>query len=145
MSHFMSSMPAAGLIEMPPVSKVTPLPTKATGWSFSPPPFHCMTSSLDSRTLPWPTPSSEPMPRSRMASSPSTSTSTPSSRRASPWAARVSGYMTLGGSETRSRVRNTPSASLSSGLNALRAAAASGPPTVRPESVGFCSAFSLVR
>jgi hypothetical protein len=28
MSHFMSSMPAAGLIEMPPVSKhVTPLPT----------------------------------------------------------------------------------------------------------------------
>ena len=31
MSHFMSSMPAAGLIEMPPVSKVTPLPTKATG------------------------------------------------------------------------------------------------------------------
>ena len=31
MSHFMSSMPSAGLIEMPPVSKVTPLPTKATG------------------------------------------------------------------------------------------------------------------
>ena len=31
MSPFMSSMPAAGLIEMPPVSKQTPLPTKATG------------------------------------------------------------------------------------------------------------------
>ena len=31
MSHFMSSMPAAGLIEMPPVSKVTPLPIKASG------------------------------------------------------------------------------------------------------------------
>ena len=31
MSHFMSSMPWAGLIEMPPVSKVTPLPTKAMG------------------------------------------------------------------------------------------------------------------
>ena len=31
MSPFMSSMPAAGLIEMPPVSKVTPLPTKTTG------------------------------------------------------------------------------------------------------------------
>ena len=31
MSHFMSPMPAAGLIEMPPVSKVTPLPTKASG------------------------------------------------------------------------------------------------------------------
>ena len=31
MSPFMSSMPPAGLIEMPPVSKQTPLPTKATG------------------------------------------------------------------------------------------------------------------
>ena len=31
MSPFMSSMPAAPLIEMPPVSKVTPLPMKATG------------------------------------------------------------------------------------------------------------------
>ena len=33
MSPFMSSMPAAGLIEMPPVSKQTPLPMKATGAS----------------------------------------------------------------------------------------------------------------
>ena len=31
MSHFISSMPAAGLIEMPPLSKVTPLPIKASG------------------------------------------------------------------------------------------------------------------
>ena len=31
MSHFMSPMPAAGLIEMPPVSNVTPFPTKAIG------------------------------------------------------------------------------------------------------------------
>ena len=27
MSYFIFSMPSAGLIEMPPVSKVTPLPT----------------------------------------------------------------------------------------------------------------------
>jgi hypothetical protein len=27
----MSSIPEAGLMEMPPVSKVTPLPTKASG------------------------------------------------------------------------------------------------------------------
>ena len=40
MSHFIASMPAAGLIEMPPVSKVTPLPTKAIGWPPLPPPFH---------------------------------------------------------------------------------------------------------
>ena len=31
MSPFMSSMLPAGLMEMPPVSKQTPLPTKATG------------------------------------------------------------------------------------------------------------------
>ena len=39
MSMVMSSMPAAGLMEMPPVSKTTPLPTSASGAS-SPPPFH---------------------------------------------------------------------------------------------------------
>ena len=39
MSHFIASMPAAGLIEMPPVSKVTPLPTKAVGAPPSSPPF----------------------------------------------------------------------------------------------------------
>ena len=33
MSHFIASMFWAGLIEMPPVSKVTPLPMKATGGS----------------------------------------------------------------------------------------------------------------
>ena len=33
MSHFMSSMPWAGLIEMPPVSKQMPLPTSASGAS----------------------------------------------------------------------------------------------------------------
>ncbi len=35
MSPFMSSMPPAGLIEMPPVSKTTPLPTKQTGLAAS--------------------------------------------------------------------------------------------------------------
>ena len=44
MSPFMSSMPAAGLIELPPVSNTTPLPTKATGLSLALPPFHCMTT-----------------------------------------------------------------------------------------------------
>ena len=42
MSPFMSSMPAAGLIEMPPVSKHTPLPMKATGASLFLPPFQRM-------------------------------------------------------------------------------------------------------
>ena len=47
MSPFMSSMPAAGLSEMPPVSKVTPLPTKAIGSPpLAPAPFHCMTDDV---------------------------------------------------------------------------------------------------
>ena len=44
MSPFMSSMPPAGLIEMPPVSKQTPLPMKATGVSPFLPPFQRMTT-----------------------------------------------------------------------------------------------------
>ena len=57
MSHFMSSMPAAGLIEMPPVSKVTPLPMKASGASFALPPFHSITTMRASWEDPWATPS----------------------------------------------------------------------------------------
>ena len=38
MSNFISSISAAGLIEMPPVSNVMPLPTSTTGFaSFAPP------------------------------------------------------------------------------------------------------------
>ena len=37
MSIFISCIPAPGLSEMPPVSKVTPLPTKATGAPAPPP------------------------------------------------------------------------------------------------------------
>ncbi len=62
MSHFISSMPAAGLIEMPPVSKVTPLPTKATGFSPGLPPFHLIASSRAGLLEPCATPSSAPMP-----------------------------------------------------------------------------------
>ena len=63
---------------MPPVSKQTPLPTKAIGWA-SPalPPFHLITASWLSRTLPWPTPSSVPMPSFSISASPRISTSRP--------------------------------------------------------------------
>ena len=44
MSPFMSSMPDAGLIEMPPVSKHTPLPMNATGGVPFLPPFQRMTT-----------------------------------------------------------------------------------------------------
>ena len=46
-SHFMSSMPGPGLIEMPPESKQTPLPMSATGALPSLPPFHCITTTFD--------------------------------------------------------------------------------------------------
>ena len=38
MSNFMSSIFAAGLMEMPPASKVSPFPTSTNGGSPSPPP-----------------------------------------------------------------------------------------------------------
>ena len=39
MSNFISSISAAGLSEMPPVSKVIPLPTSTTGFAFFAPPW----------------------------------------------------------------------------------------------------------
>ena len=62
MSPFMSSMLAAGLIEMPPVSKHTPLPMKATGASPFLPPFQRMMTTRLSRSEPCPTPSNARMP-----------------------------------------------------------------------------------
>ncbi|MCY1529762.1 hypothetical protein D9M68_649270 [compost metagenome] len=38
MSYFISSMPSPGLSEMPPVSKVMPLPTSTTGACLAPAP-----------------------------------------------------------------------------------------------------------
>ncbi len=77
MSPFMSSILAAGLIEMPPVSKHTPLPMKASGASFFLPPFQRMTTTRLSRAEPWPTPSSAFMPSFLSSLRPSTSTVTP--------------------------------------------------------------------
>ena len=78
MSPFMSSMPAPGFSEMPPVSKVTPLPMKATGSSLLPAPFQRITTTRLSRREPCPTPSSARMPIFFRSFSSSTSTSTPS-------------------------------------------------------------------
>ena len=40
MSNFISSISGAGLSEMPPVSKVMPLPTSTTGFSSALPPVY---------------------------------------------------------------------------------------------------------
>ena len=78
MSPFMSSMPAAGLIEMPPVSKTTPLPMKASGLArFDLAPCHCMTATRAGRTLPCATDSSVFILSSFSASTSRISTSRP--------------------------------------------------------------------
>ena len=78
-SYFISSIPFEGLIDMPPVSKVTPLPTNATGLFPFPffEPYHFITTSFDGFSLPWPTQSKEPIPNFFILVSSSTSTFTP--------------------------------------------------------------------
>ena len=85
MSPFMSSMLAAPLMEMPPVSKQTPLPMKATGCSPFFAPFQRITTMRPGCVEPWATPSSAPMPSLVIALTSSTSTLTPSLRS---WLAR---------------------------------------------------------
>ena len=81
MSPFMSSMLPDGLMEMPPVSKHTPLPMKAIGCSPALPPFQRMTTMRPGRAEPCATPSSAPMPSLVIALTSSTSTTTPSLRK----------------------------------------------------------------
>ena len=123
MSPFMSSMPAAGFSEMPPVSKVTPLPTRAIGWPpFGPAPRHCMTTTWLGFSLPCPTASSAFMPSLCNALSPSTSTCTPTLVSSFARAANSAGPSTLAGSLTRSRASVTPSKIARAATNAWFAA-----------------------
>ena len=110
MSYFISSMPPAGLIEMPPVSKQTPLPTSATGASPSAPPFQRMIATKGGCTLPWATPSSAPMPIFSSAALSSTSTSSPSLAVPAQASAKAAGVRTFAGSLTRSRAEATTAA-----------------------------------
>ena len=84
MSEVMWSMFAAGLIEMPPVSNVTPLPTSATDARGAGPPDQRSRTSRGLRDDPPPTPRMPPYPPAASASSSRTSTSSPA---ASPSAA----------------------------------------------------------
>ncbi len=153
MSHFMSSMPAAGLMLMPPVSNVTPLPMNAIGFAFAAPffplplpaPCHCMIATRGSCALPCDTPSSAPNPSFVSSLRPSTSTSSPSFSSASMRLANSGGVSTFGGSLTRSRVRNTPSATAGSGAHACSTLAGSVTSSFSVVSRGFSSSFSLVR
>ena len=150
MSHFMSSIPPAGLMEMPPVSKVTPLPMNATGlpaafFPFPPAPFHCITTSRASLEEPWATPSSAPMPSFFISFGPSTSTSMPSFSSSLQRSAISSGWRMFGGSETRSRARKTPSATARIGAQAALAAGPASVARATRSSFGLSSSFSVVR
>ena len=69
---------AAGLMEMPPVSKQTPLPMNATGAMRALAPFQRITAVRLSRVEPWPTASSVRMPSFLIAGTSRISTETPS-------------------------------------------------------------------
>ena len=62
MSYFISSIVGDGLMEMPPVSKVTPLPTSTMGLSFVLPPLYSAIMSLGASREPAVTDSKAPMP-----------------------------------------------------------------------------------
>ena len=114
MSMVISSMPAAGLMLIPPVSNTTPLPTKAKGAS-SPPPFHCITTTLDGLSDPCPTQRRDPMPSFSRSASSRTSTVTPSALRSLSFSANVVVVRMFAGAFTRSRVKKVPSATAARG------------------------------
>ena len=62
MSYFISSIAAGGFREMPPVSKVMPLPTMTIGALVLAAPLYCMMMNLAGSELPAVTDKNEPMP-----------------------------------------------------------------------------------
>ncbi len=110
MSDFISSMLAAGLIEMPPVSKVMPLPTSAR-CVVAPSGEYARRVSRGGLAEPMPTARMPPHCSSASCFSSQMVTSTGSAARLSRAAsARAAGGSALGGVLTRSRVRLTPAA-----------------------------------
>ena len=62
MSNFISSISGAGLIEIPPVSNVMPLPTNTTGASVLAAPWYFKIMNRRGSAEPWATDMNEPMP-----------------------------------------------------------------------------------
>ena len=98
MSSFIRSMPSAGLIEMPPVSKVMPLPTRpSTGAAGAPGGSWRSTIMRGGSALPRATPSSRPICSRAISSSSRTSTCSP--------ALAADGRAALGEDRRRQHVR----------------------------------------
>ncbi len=130
MSNFMSSMPEAGLMEMPPASKVRPLPTRTSGGSPSVPPRCSRTIRRASSVDPLETARIACIPSRRRASSSNTVTESPSSpatRSAS--AARCEGVARLPGRDWSVRAKFSPRATISP----TRAPSASSPASPSPK------------
>ncbi len=75
-SYFISSIDAPGFNEMPPLSKVNPLPTNTIGASPSTPPLYSIVINLASSDEPLATPQKAPMPSACISAPPLTSTLT---------------------------------------------------------------------
>ena len=117
MSPFISAMFAAGLRLIPPLSKVMPLPTSATGLPSAPLGAYSRTTSRGSRSAPRATARNAPMLRSSSSFGPSTRHFIPYSayREASSAAvdAIKTGVTSLAGPLAKSRARYRPAASAS--------------------------------
>ena len=90
-------------MEIPPLSKVTPLPTRTTGLSFLPPPLYSSIISFASSALPLDTPSNAPIPSFFIEVSFNASNLRfPSFATSLALSARIEGVISLDGVETRS-------------------------------------------
>ena len=114
MSYFIFSMPSAGLMETPPVSNVTPFPMSPR-WSaeFAFSGTYRMMISAGGLSLPWATPSNEPIPICRIRPSSRISHSSPNSAAIfSACSASTSGVSRLAGSFFNSRLKFCASATI---------------------------------
>ena len=143
MSAFISSMLAAGLMEMPPVSKVMPLPTRAT-CEVAPRGAYVMRTRRGGRDEPLPTPKIPPQLSFSRAFSSQTFTVTgrPATESFAAWA-RSAGARAFGGVLTRSRVKHTASPTVSALSMSSRAAPAGAGTRIATVRTGRAVAGSL--
>ena len=107
-SIVISSIPPAGFIEIPPVSKTTPLPTNANGSPPELPPSQCIMTTFDSLSEPCPTHKSVRIPIFSKSFSFKTSTRNPIDSRDCKRLENSCVVKTLAGSLIRSLVKLTP-------------------------------------
>ena len=129
MSHFMSSIPPAGLMQMPPVSKVTPLPMNASGLAWLSPlpravPLHHHHARLVGAALRHAEQRAE-AELLHLLRAEHLDLDAERAQRAAALRHLGRGRARWAARSTRSRVRNTPSATARSGAQAALAAAAS--------------------